>query len=280
MIPMPNEIDILLVVDAALKEDIGAGDITSDAIFSGAEISTARVVAKQDGVFCGGGVVKMVYRRLDPEVRVSLVKSDGERIARGETAFMVSGRTAAVLAGERTALNFAQRMSGIATGTDLAVKLVAGTAIRILDTRKTAPGLRLLDKYAVAAGGGTNHRMGLFDMVMIKDNHIRAAGGITGAVRKVRSAHGVRYRVEVEVTTTAEAREAAEAGADIIMLDNMERELMLEAIAIIGGRAKIEVSGNMDEGRIREVADLAVDFISIGALTHSVRAFDLSMRFE
>ncbi|HSV96189.1 MAG TPA: carboxylating nicotinate-nucleotide diphosphorylase [Spirochaetota bacterium] len=280
MISLPNENDILPIIDAALKEDIGDGDVTSEAIFTGADISTARVISRQDGIFCGGGVVKMVYRRVDPDVRVSLVKSDGERIARGETAFMVSGRTAAVLTGERTALNFAQRMSGIATGAGRAVKLVAGTTIRILDTRKTAPGLRLLDKYAVAAGGGTNHRMGLFDMVMIKDNHIRAAGGIAEAVRRVRMAHGARFKVEVEVTTTSEAREAADAGADIIMLDNMERELMREAIEIIGGRSKIEVSGNMDEGRIRETAELAIDFISIGALTHSVRAFDLSMRFE
>ncbi len=277
---MPNESDIIGIIDAALREDIGDGDVTSSAIFTGAERSTARVVAKEDGVFCGEGVVRLVYRRVHDEVRVAAVKGDGEAIARGETAFMLSGPTAALLTGERTALNFAQRMSGIATGTRRALELVAGTAIRILDTRKTAPGLRLLDKYAVAAGGGTNHRMGLFDMVMIKDNHIRAAGGIAEAVGRVRSAYGARLRLEVEVTTAAGAREAADSGADIIMLDNMDRELMREAIAVIGGRAKIEVSGNMDETRIREVADLAIDFISIGALTHSVKAFDLSMCFE
>ncbi len=280
MIRMPVESDILHVIDAALREDIGDGDITSNAIFTGSELSTARVVAKEDGVFCGGEVVRIVYRRVSPEVRVAALKNDGEVIARGETALMLSGPSAALLTGERTALNFAQRMSGIATATRAAIALVAGTSIRILDTRKTAPGLRLLDKYAVASGGGTNHRMGLFDMVMIKDNHIRAAGGIAGAVRRAREAHGTRYGIEVEVTTAAEAREAAESGADIIMLDNMDRERMREAIGIIAGRAKIEVSGNMDEARVREVADLAIDFISIGALTHSVRAFDLSMRFE
>lgn len=277
---MPGEHEIIHIIDAALREDIGDGDVTSNAIFTGDELSTARVIAKEDGVFCGGDVVRMVYRRLSQEVRVAPLKNDGETIASGETALMLSGPTAALLTGERTALNFAQRMSGIATAARSAAALVAGTSIRILDTRKTAPGLRLLDKYAVAAGGGTNHRMGLFDMVMIKDNHIRAAGGIAETVRRVRAAHGSRLKVEVEVTDAAEAREAAEAGADIIMLDNMDRERMREAIGIIAGRAKIEVSGNMDEARVREVADLAIDFISIGALTHSVRAFDLSMRFE
>lgn len=280
MIQMPGEHEIVHLIDAALREDIGDGDVTSNAIFTGDELSTARVVAKEDGVFCGGDMVRMVYRRLCKEVRVAPLKNDGAAIARGETALMLSGPTAALLAGERTALNFAQRMSGIATAARSAVALVAGTSIRILDTRKTAPGLRLLDKYAVAAGGGTNHRMGLFDMVMIKDNHIRAAGGIAEAVRRVRAAHGSRLKVEVEVTDAAEAREAADSGADIIMLDNMDRERMMEAIEIIAGRAKIEVSGNMDEKRVKEIADLAIDFISIGALTHSVRAFDLSMRFE
>ena len=277
---MPGEHEIMHIIDAALREDIGDGDLTSEAIFSGGGLSTARVVAKEDGVFCGGEVVRMVYRRLNPEVRVVARKSDGEAIASGETALMLSGPTEALLTGERTALNFAQRMSGIATATRSAVALLAGTQIRILDTRKTAPGLRLLDKYSVAAGGGTNHRMGLFDMAMIKDNHIRAAGGITEAVRRVRAMHGTRFEVEVEVTNAAGAREAAEAGADIIMLDNMDRDRMSEAIEIVAGRAKIEVSGNMDEMRIKGIADLAIDFISIGALTHSVRAFDLSMRFE
>jgi len=185
-----------------------------------------------------------------------------------------------VLSGERTVLNFLQRMSGIATRTSRLVKILEGTGIRVLDTRKTLPGFRLLDKYAVRAGGGTNHRMGLYDMVMIKDNHIKAAGGITPAVKIIRAVHGDTYRVEVEASTADEANEAANAGADIIMLDNMTRPEMEKAVAVIAGRAEIEVSGNMDEDRLATLRGLGVQYVSIGALTHSVMAFDLSMKFK
>ena len=181
--------------------------------------------------------------------------------------------------GERTALNFFQRMSGIATKTASIVSLVEGSTIRILDTRKTLPGFRLLDKYSVKTGGGQNHRIGLYDMVMIKDNHIAAAGSITAAVRKVREKWADRFRIEVETTTLDEVQEALASNADIIMLDNMTTPVMEEAARIIAGKAQIEISGNMNEARIREVKHIPIDFISIGALTHSVEAFDWSMRF-
>ena len=190
------------------------------------------------------------------------------------------GPVKSLLMGERTALNFLQRLCGIATRTHAVVRLLEGTGIEILDTRKTLPGFRLLDKYAVKAGGGRNHRMGLYDMVMIKDNHIKAAGSITAAVQKVRSVHDSRFSVEVEVTNQEETAEALNAGADIIMLDNMDREAMRAAIALIAGRARIEISGNMDEEKILALKDLKVDYISLGALTHSVTAFDLSLKFQ
>lgn len=271
--------EIRPIIRMALKEDLGSGDVTSNAIFTGRETSEALVTAREDGIFCGGMVVKWVYREIDPSARVTLLKKEGERVRAGEPVFRVRGRTKSLLAGERTALNFAQRMCGIATRTGLIAALLTGTKIRVLDTRKTAPGLRLLDKYAVRTGGGRNHRIGLFDMVLIKDNHIRAAGGITAAVARVKKALGRRFTIEVETTDLAEVWEAVAAKADIIMLDNMPREEMEKAVAIAAGRAKIEVSGNVDEQRIPDLRDLAVDYISVGALTHSVKAFDLSMKF-
>jgi len=191
----------------------------------------------------------------------------------------LEGPTAAVLAGERIALNFLQRLCGIATATFKLFSMVKGTGITILDTRKTLPGFRKLDKYAVKTGSGTNHRMGLYDMVMIKDNHIKAAGGILPAVTRVRALYGTRYMVEVEASTVAEARVAAESGADIVMLDNMDTNTLRESITVINKKAKIEISGNMDEARIREIRECGIDYVSVGALTHSVKAFDLSMKF-
>ena len=277
--PVITERDILPLIDMAIKEDIGDGDVTSNAIFSEDDTSEAMIVAKQRGVFCGAEVARLVFRRLDPEVLLDVRKKDGEAIAPGEAALAVKGHTRAMLSAERTVLNFLQRMSGIATKTRAICDLLQGSAIRILDTRKTLPGFRLLDKYAVRMGGGENHRMGLFDMVMIKDNHIRAAGGITAAVKKIRESHGASYRIEVETTNIDEVREALAAGADIIMLDNMDIEAMRQAIEAIAGRAKTEISGNVDETTIQRLRNLRVDYISIGALTHSVAAFDLSMKF-
>ncbi len=271
--------EILPLITLAIKEDIGGGDVTSNAIFGENDSSEALIVAKQQGIFCGIEVARLIFRQLDDGVRLEIRKKDGEPIAPGETALAVKGRTRAMLSCERTVLNFLQRMSGIATKTRAVCDLLQGSSIRILDTRKTLPGFRLLDKYAVRMGGGENHRMGLFDMVMIKDNHIRAAGGITAAVKKIRESYGASYRIEVETTSIDEVREALGAGADIIMLDNMDIEAMREAVETIAGRAKIEISGNIDETTIRRLRDLRVDYISMGALTHSVAAFDLSMKF-
>lgn len=275
-----NDNDIAPLIERALREDIGDGDVTSLAIFEGSEVSDARIIAKENGIFCGSSIAAFVYRRIDPTISVTAVKHDGDAIASGETALTLHGPTGGLLTGERTVLNFLQRMCGIATRTRTICDMLAGTGITVLDTRKTLPGFRLLDKYAVKAGGGTNHRMGLFDMVMIKDNHIAAAGGISNAVEKIRNSYGSKYRVEVETTTIEEVREALAAGADIIMLDNMTVPLMRNAVEVIGGRAKTEISGNIDERQLDDVKSLGVDYISIGALTHSVKAFDLSMKFE
>jgi len=269
--------DLILM---ALNEDIGDGDVTSEAIFNAGEISTGTVFAKEMGIFCGADMARHVYACVDPLISVSVPVPEGAAVKPGTAVLTASGPTVGVLSGERTVLNFLQRMCGIATRTSRLMKIVEGAGIRVLDTRKTLPGFRLLDKYAVRAGGGTNHRMGLYDMVMIKDNHIKAAGGITPAVEIIRSAHGDTYRVEVEASTIDEANEAANAGADIIMLDNMTRPEMEKAVAVIAGRAEIEVSGNMDEERLATLRGLGVQYVSIGALTHSVKAFDLSMKFK
>ena len=267
------------LIRMALDEDISGCDVTSEAIFDGSELSRAAIIAKQDGILCGGQIVSYVFEAIDPSVKVKLLLPEGQHVCKGDTAVSIEGSTKSLLMGERTALNFFQRMSGIATKTASLVSLVEGTGIQILDTRKTLPGFRLLDKYAVKTGGGRNHRIGLYDMVMIKDNHIKAAGSITNAVRKVRDKWGSRFRIEVETTTIDEVREALASSADIIMLDNMQTPVMEEAACIIAKRAEIEISGNMNEDRIREVKHIPIDFISIGALTHSVEAFDWSMRF-
>ena len=267
------------LMSLAVEEDIGSGDVTSLAVFDESHMSRAEIVAKEEGIFCGGDVARFCYNVIDPAIRVEPLATDGDRVLKGHRVMNISGPTIPVLSGERIVLNFLQRMSGIATRTAFFVELAGDSGIQILDTRKTLPGYRLLDKYAVRTGGGRNHRMGLHDMVMIKDNHIKAAGSITRAVAMVREKHGRRYTVEVEASTPAEAAEALSSGAEIIMLDNMDRGMIMESVEIIGGRAKIEISGNMDEEKILMLRDLRIDYISLGALTHSVRAFDLSMKF-
>jgi nicotinate-nucleotide pyrophosphorylase (carboxylating) len=273
-----KEKDIRPIIILALREDIGDGDITTNAIFNGNGESEAVITAKEEGIFCGGDVVKIVYNEIDPTVKVSILKKDGKEVKKGEPVVIITGRTKSLLIGERTCLNFIQRMSGIASRTNSITGILKKTKIAVLDTRKTAPGLRLLDKYSVKCGGGKNHRTGLFDMVLIKDNHIQAAGSITETVKRVREKYGRKYKVEVEAKTLEEADEAAKCGVDVIMLDNMNNDLTKRAISIINGKAKIEVSGNIDEARLKEISDLKIDFISIGALTHSVKAFDLSMK--
>lgn len=272
--------DVQKLIDLALAEDVGPGDVTSRAVFNGKTRSDARILAKENGVFCGGFMAGYVYSAISSDIKISLLVEDGVKISKGDTVLTAEGPTVSLLEGERTVLNFLQRMCAIATKSRALTELVSGSTITILDTRKTIPGFRMLDKYAVACGGGKNHRMGLHDMILIKDNHIRAAGSITSAVQAVRSSYGRKFRIEVEATGQEEVSEALYSGADIIMLDNMDRKQMEDCINLINGRAEIEISGNMDEDKISSLKDLKANYISVGALTHSVKAFDLSMKFD
>lgn len=268
------------VIDYALKEDIGNGDITTNSLIPFDLQAKATMITKSAGVIAGLEVAEYVFRTLNPDVLWKAFVNDGDKVAKGTLIVEISGSYRALLTGERLALNFLQRMSGIATMTANFVDALKGYPTKILDTRKTVPGLRLLDKYAVKMGGGTNHRIGLYDMVLIKDNHIKVAGGITKAVTQIKKSVSKEIKIEVETTTISEVKEALLAGADIIMLDNMSNNTMAESVMIIGGRAKVEASGNMTIERLKEVAATGVDFISIGALTHSVMALDISMNIE
>ncbi|MEN8115745.1 MAG: carboxylating nicotinate-nucleotide diphosphorylase [Bacteroidota bacterium] len=267
-----------ILFELAYAEDIGEGDVTTNNLIPQGERKTARLVAKEDGVIAGLPLVEMVFRKFDDSFEWKVLKNDGDQVKKGDIIVEFNGSYRALLTGERIALNFLQRMSGIATLANQFVKLTEGTKVKILDTRKTLPGYRLLDKYSVKMGGASNHRFGLYDMVMIKDNHIQIAGGIKPAVEAIRSKIPVSIKIEVETTSIAQIKEAVEAGADIIMLDNMSNDTMSEATEIIGGRAKVEASGNMSLARIAEVSKTGIDYISIGALTHSVKALDISQR--
>ena len=268
------------VIDYALKEDIGSGDITTNSLIPNDLQTSATMTAKSSGIVAGLAVAEYVFRTLSPDIAWHPFVNDGDKIAKGDLIVQIAGSYRALLTGERLALNFVQRMSGIATQTADSVNAISGFKTKILDTRKTAPGLRLLDKYAVLMGGGTNHRIGLYDMVLIKDNHIKVAGGITNAVAQIKKSIPPGIKIEVETTSIDEVKEALAAGVDIIMLDNMNTAMMTECVKLIGGRAKVEASGNMTLERLKEVASTGVDFISIGALTHSVTAFDISMNIE
>lgn len=263
-----------------LKEDIGTGDITTKSCVEPDALSSGYFIAKENGVVCGLRVAARVFMLLDEAVSFSPRIRDGEVVRKGDIVADIEGPSRAILTGERTALNLLQLLSGIATRTREAVGQVDGTKAVIVDTRKTTPGLRILEKYAVRCGGGKNHRFGLSDGVLIKDNHIVAAGGITEAVRKVRAAAPHTLKIEVETESLAQIDEALGAGAEIIMLDNMTTEQMAEAVRHIAGRAVVEASGNMGDRDLKSVAETGVDFISIGALTHSVRALDISLRFH
>ena len=266
-------------IDAALREDMPEGDVTSDSIIPAGARSEAYFLAKEDGVLAGLAVAARVFERLDPAVIFIERFRDGASFGKSDKLARVKGPTAALLKGERTALNFLQHLCGVATVTRRFVEAVAGTKTRILDTRKTVPGLRLLDKYAVRAGGGTNHRVSLSDMVLIKDNHLRHVGSVAEAVRRARGRVRPGVRVEVEAGDLLQVREALAAGADMIMLDNMPLETMRQAVGLAGGRVPLEASGNMTLDRVRSVAETGVDFISVGALTHSARAVDISLDF-
>ncbi|MGQ1908147.1 carboxylating nicotinate-nucleotide diphosphorylase [Marinifilum sp. RC60d5] len=264
------------IIEHAFREDIQDGDITTNNLVPETTTAKARMTAKADGVIAGLPIAKLVFKKLDPNIEWTPNFKDGDFIKKGDVIVEISGTFRALLSGERLALNLMQRMSGIATETAKYVAEVKNTKVKILDTRKTVPGLRSLDKYAVKAGGGTNHRIGLYDMVMIKDNHIKIAGNITTAVEQIRKSIPKNIKVEVETTNLNEVREAVAAGADIIMLDNMSNEIMAQAVKIINNTALSEASGNMSLPRLKGVAETGVDFISIGALTHSVVALDIS----
>jgi nicotinate-nucleotide pyrophosphorylase (carboxylating) len=265
-------------IKLALEEDIGSGDVTTDTIVPAEATLRGRIVAKQDGVVAGLDVAKQVFLILNQEVSFVAKTEDGSIVKRRDVLADVEGPARALLTGERTALNFLGRMSGIATLTRKFVDAVANTSATILDTRKTAPGLRMTDKLAVRLGGGQNHRTGLFDMVLIKDNHIDFAGSITQAVERVRASH-TKLEIEVETRTLDDVREALALSVDRILLDNMSPAMMREAVAICGGRAKLEASGNVTLDNVLEVAKTGVDYISVGALTHSPVVFDVSLEF-
>ncbi|MDY3883895.1 carboxylating nicotinate-nucleotide diphosphorylase [Porphyromonas somerae] len=269
------------LIDIAIEEDISTGDLATNALIGRGERATALITAKADGVISGLAVAERVLETISTEEYLfEPYLQDGDRVAKGDKILKIEGTYRDLLTSERLMLNFLQRMSGIATATRQMVDLIAGTKAQLLDTRKTVPGHRLTDKLAVKHGGGTNHRMGLYDMAMIKDNHIKVAGGISKAIKQVKATLPISVKVEVETTNLDEVKEALQGGADIIMLDNMSSEMMKEAVALIGNNAATEASGNITHERIREVAETGVDFISVGALTHSVRALDMSMNFE
>jgi len=268
------------MIRTALAEDIGTGDITTESTVLPSTKITGRLIAKEDGRICGLSVFSRVYALLDTEVRVECLVAEGSDVKRGDQLARISGPACSILTGERVALNFLQRLSAIATKTAWAVHQVEGTMAKICDTRKTTPGLRVLEKYAVRVGGGANHRFNLADGVLIKDNHIQAAGGIRPAVAAARAHAPHTLKIEVEVENQDMVAEALAAGADIIMLDNMDQKAIEAAVAQISGRALVEISGNMGDKDLRALAGTGIDLISIGALTHTVRAMDISLRLD
>lgn len=268
------------IINTAITEDINYLDVTTDYLIPEGHTSNAYYVAKDTGVLCGIEIAKRVFEIVGNDVDFDILIQDGTKVKKGDIIARMKGNTATLLKGERTALNILQHMSGIATATNKCVELVQGTNAQITDTRKTLPGLRALQKYAVTVGGGKNHRYNLSDGAMLKDNHIDAYGGITPAVQALRGKIGHMVKIEVEVRTMDELKEALSAGADVIMLDNMSCEQMAECVKFVDGKAKLEASGNITAQNIREVAQTGVDIISLGALTHSVKCFDISMRID
>lgn len=268
------------LIKTALKEDINYIDVTTDYLLDPEAVTQAYFVSKDDGILCGIQVAMRVFTLLDPEVKFQLYKKDGDPVKRGDRILDMEGHTVALLKGGRTALNLVQHMSGVATATHRCVELVEGTNASIADTRKTLPGLRPIQKYAVTCGGGRNHRYNLSDAAMLKDNHIDAYGSITAAITALRKKAGHMLSIEVEVRNFEELQEALDAGANIIMLDNMDCSDMAQAVEMTGGRAKLEASGNITLENIRQVAETGVDIISLGALTHSVKCFDISMKIK
>jgi nicotinate-nucleotide pyrophosphorylase (carboxylating) len=279
-----NEAQIEEIIDRALAEDLGIGDITTEALIHGDQQGIGLIIIKREGIIAGIEVARKIFHRVDPNLKVEILLEDGSRVKPGNKAARVAGNIVSILKAERVALNFLQRLSGIASETGRYVERVKGLPVRIMDTRKTTPSLRELEKYAVRLGGGENHRMNLGDGILIKDNHLvalRSQGlSIKEIIAKARQSAPQRLKIEVEVRTVPEALEAAEAGADIVMLDNMNLEDMRRAVKFVHGRALIEASGGIALDNVRAVAETGVDFISIGALTHSAKALDISLELE
>ncbi|MCR4659335.1 MAG: carboxylating nicotinate-nucleotide diphosphorylase [Bacteroidales bacterium] len=269
------------IIAMALREDVGDGDHSTLACIPADAMGAARMVAKADGVLCGAEVGRRVFETVDPSLAVNLLKADGNPLRKGDTVMTIEGHCASILTAERTALNFMQRMSGIATQTAAMVALLQGTRTRLLDTRKTTPNMRLLEKYAVHCGGGTNHRIGLYDMIMLKDNHIDFAGGIGQAIDRTRDylrRTGRNLCIEIEVRSLDELQQVLDhGGVDRIMLDNFDPETLAEAVRRIGHRYESEASGGITEQSLRRYAETGVDFISVGALTHHIKSLDLSL---
>lgn len=269
------------LIQMALKEDIGDGDHSTLACIPPEAVGTAKMVAKQDGILCGAEVGKRVFLFVDPTLEVTLLKNDGDAVAKGDIVMLVEGHSGSILTAERTALNFMQRLSGIATETHRMVSMLKGLNTKLLDTRKTTPNMRLLEKYAVACGGGTNHRIGLYDMIMLKDNHIDFAGGIEAAIDRTRNylqSKGKNLKIEIEVRDLDELQRVLDhGGVDRIMLDNFDIPTLREAVKRIDHRFETEASGGITDQTLRPYAETGVDFISVGALTHHIKSLDLSL---
>ncbi|HAH19164.1 MAG TPA: carboxylating nicotinate-nucleotide diphosphorylase [Eubacterium sp.] len=263
---------------SAIKEDITSEDVSTNSVVKGPVKGTADLICKEDGIICGLDVFKRVFTLIDNEIEVDLKKEDGDKVAVGEILATVTGDMRVILSGERTALNYLQRMSGIATYTNKTASLLEGTKTKLLDTRKTTPNNRVFEKYSVKVGGGNNHRYNLSDGVLLKDNHIGAAGSVTNAIKMAKEYAPFVRKIEVEVENFDMVKEAVEAGADIIMLDNMKPEQLKEAIAYIDGRAEIEISGNVTKENLNLYVEMGVDYISSGALTHSAPILDVSLK--
>ncbi len=276
---MINSIYVDNIIKTALLEDINYLDTATDYLIDDDQVNTARFLAKDSGVLCGINIALRVFEILQPNgFEATVYKHDGDILEKGDIIAEIKGKTRTILKGERTALNLIQHMSGVATATNRAVKLIEGTNASIADTRKTLPGLRPLQKYAVTVGGGRNHRYNLSDAAMLKDNHVDAGGGISAAVAKLKKKLGHMTKVELEVRNLDELGQALEAGVDVIMLDNMSVEMMREAVEITNGRALLEASGGITDETLRAIAETGVDIISMGAITHSVKAFDISLK--
>lgn len=279
---MLDNLTIDRIIKNALEEDLGWGDVTTDSTIPEAAAIKGNFIAKSEGIVCGIDICRRVFETVDKDIEFQAFMKDGQRVAKGDIIASINGNARSILKGERTALNFFQRMSGIATMTSKFVSATMDSKVKIADTRKTVPGLRILDKYSVKVGGGFNHRFNLSDMVLIKDNHIKAAGGITPAVAAAKRNVSHAVKIEVEVESIKELMEAIDAGADIVMLDNMTLDMMREAVSIAKGKVLLEASGNMaieGERNVRAVAETGVDIISVGALTNSVESLDISLRF-